>query len=52
VVLAKRSIVDWVTAAMAIATIVLLLKVKKLPEPALIALAALIGLAVFPGGSK
>jgi chromate transporter len=48
VVLAKRSIVDTVTALMAIATLVLLLTAKKLPEPALIAIAAIIGLIAYP----
>ena len=49
VVLAKRSVVDVTTTLLAIATAVLLLKVKKLPEPALIAIAAIIGIVVFPG---
>jgi chromate transporter len=49
VVLAKRSVVDWATGVMALITIVLLLKAKNLPEPALIAIAAVIGLVVFPG---
>jgi chromate transporter len=48
VVLAKRSIVDTVTALVAIATLVLLLTAKKLPEPALIAVAAIIGLVAYP----
>ena len=49
IVLAERSIVDLVTALMAIATVGLLWKVKKLPEPALVAVAAIIGLVAFPG---
>jgi chromate transporter len=49
IVLAERSIVDWLTALMALVTIALILKVKKLPEPALVAIAAIIGLIAFPG---
>jgi chromate transporter len=49
IVLAERSIVDWLTALMAIVTIGLIWKVKKLPEPALVAIAAIIGLMAFPG---
>jgi chromate transporter len=48
IVLAERSIVDWLTALMALVTIGLIWKVKKLPEPALVAIAAIIGLIVFP----
>jgi chromate transporter len=49
IVLAERSIVDLLTALMALVTVGLIWKVKKLPEPALVALAAIIGLVVFPG---
>ncbi len=48
VVLAKRSIVDVPTALLALVTVVLLLKFKKLPEPVIVAGAALIGLAMYP----
>jgi chromate transporter len=48
IVLAQRSIVDLLTALMALVTIGLIWKVKKLPEPALVALAAIIGLVAFP----
>nr|WP_311529941.1 chromate transporter [uncultured Ralstonia sp.] len=48
IVLAKRSIVDVPTVLLALATIVLLVKLKKLPEPVIVAGAALIGLAVYP----
>jgi chromate transporter len=48
VVLAKRSIVDVTTAVLAIATVVVLLKVKKASEPVVIAVAAVIGLLLFP----
>ena len=49
IVLAERSIVDLLTTLMALVTIGLLWKVKKLPEPALVAIAAIIGLFAFPG---
>ena len=49
IVLAERSIVDLLTALMALVTIGLIWKVKKLPEPALVAIAAIIGLLAFPG---
>ncbi|SOZ69028.1 Chromate resistance protein A [Cupriavidus taiwanensis] len=47
-VLAKRSIVDLPTILLALATVALLLKFKKLPEPVIITGAALIGLAIYP----
>jgi len=49
VVLGQRSITDWVTVAIALVTIGLILKVKKLPEPAIVLAAAVVGLLVFPG---
>ena len=49
IVLAERSIVDLLTALMALVTIGLIWNVKKLPEPALVAMAAIIGLVAFPG---
>jgi chromate transporter len=48
VVLGKRSIVDLPTFAIAAATLLLLWKVKKLPEPLIVAAAALLGLVVYP----
>ena len=48
IVLAKRSIVDVPTALLALVTVALLLKFKKLSEPVIVAGAALIGLAVYP----
>lgn len=48
IVLAKRSIVDIPTALMALATIALLWKYKKLQEPVVVVGAALIGLALYP----
>jgi len=49
IVLGVRSIVDWMTAAIALVTIGLLWKFRKLPEPALVAIAAIVGLLAFPG---
>jgi chromate transporter len=48
IVLAERSIVDLLTALMALVTIGLIWRVKKLPEPVLVAIAAIIGLVAFP----
>ena len=48
IVLGERSIVDLATAVMALLTLVALLKLKKLPEPVLIGVAALLGIALFP----
>ncbi len=48
IVIAKRSIVDIPTALMAIATVVILWKYKKLQEPVIVAGAALIGLVLYP----
>jgi len=48
IVLAERSIVDVVTASIAVVTVAFIWKVKKLPEPVVVAVAAVIGLFVFP----
>jgi chromate transporter len=48
IVIAQRSITDWVTAALAVATAALLWRFKKLPEPLIVIAAALIGLVVHP----
>jgi chromate transporter len=48
IVLGQRSITDWVTAALALATVAVLWKFKKLPEPIVIAVAALAGLLLYP----
>lgn len=48
IVLAKRSLIDIPTVLLAIATIALLWKFKKLPEPVIVAGAALIGLVIYP----
>jgi putative chromate ion transporter len=52
IVLAERAIVDLLTAVMALVTAGLIWKVKKLPESVLVAIAVLIGLVAFPGGSR
>src|SRR5438046_3382276 len=49
IVLAERSISDWITALIAIVAVGLLWKLKKLPEPALVAVAAIICFLAFPG---
>ncbi|CAJ0800254.1 chromate transporter [Ralstonia holmesii] len=48
IVLAKRSIVDVPTALLAVATVLLLVRFKKLPEPVIVAGAALLGLGLYP----
>jgi chromate transporter len=48
IVIAKRSIVDIPTALMALATIALLWKYKKLQEPVVVVGAALIGVVLYP----
>jgi len=49
IVLAKRTIVDAPTALLALATLILLWRVKKLQEPVIVAAAALVGLALYRG---
>ncbi|MFC5474875.1 chromate transporter [Paraherbaspirillum soli] len=48
IVIAKRSISDLPTAMIALLSILLLRKFKKLPEPLLVVMAALAGLALYP----
>ena len=48
IVIGERSITDWVTAIVAIVTVGLLWRFKKLPEPLIVAAAAVIGLVVHP----
>ncbi|RQV86621.1 chromate transporter [Burkholderia anthina] len=48
IVLARRSIVDVPTALVALATIVLLVRFKKLSEPMVVGGAAVMGLIVYP----
>ena len=46
--LAERSIVDIVTGVMAVVTVVVIWKLKKLPEPLVVVVAAFVGLVAFP----
>jgi molybdenum ABC transporter molybdate-binding protein len=48
VVLGQRSIADVPTLVLALATATLLAKTKKIPEPAIVLIAALAGLVIFP----
>jgi chromate transporter len=48
IIIAKRTIVDLPTALIAVGTIVLLWRFRKLQEPVVIAAAAILGLVVFP----
>jgi chromate transporter len=48
IVIARRSIVDWPTVLLALATVLLLWRFKKLQEPIIVIAAALIGLVVYP----
>lgn len=48
IVLAKRAIVDVPTALLALATVAILWRYKKLQEPVIVAGAALIGLLIYP----
>ncbi|HZE90319.1 MAG TPA: chromate transporter [Rhizobacter sp.] len=48
IVIAQRSITDWVTAALAVTTAALLWRFKKLPEPLIVVVAAFIGLVLHP----
>ena len=45
-VLARKSLVDPIAIGIAVASLLILLRVKKLPEPLLICCAALVGIAV------
>ena len=44
IVIGQRSITDWVTAGLAVVTVALLWRFKKLPEPLIVVAAALFGL--------
>ncbi len=48
IVIARRSIVDWPTVVLALVTVLLLWRFKKLQEPVIVVAAALFGLAVYP----
>jgi chromate transporter len=47
IVLGRRSIVDWPTAAIAVVSVILIWKVKKLPEPVIVVAAAIVGLLIY-----
>ena len=47
-VIARRSILDVPTAAIAVVSIILLWKFKKLQEPVIVAAAAVLGLVIYP----
>jgi chromate transporter len=47
-VLGKRSIIDVPTLLIGLATLVAIWKLKKVPEPVIVIIAAMIGLVVFP----
>src|SRR5713226_9038698 len=46
IVIGERSITDWVTASLALTTAGVLWRFKKVPEPVIVLLAAVVGLAV------
>ncbi|MBI1929087.1 chromate transporter, partial [Candidatus Poribacteria bacterium] len=48
IVLGRRSLVDLPTALIAVATYLVLWKTKKVPEPILIVLSAVLGLVLYP----
>ena len=48
IVIGQRSITDWVTAALALAAAGVLWRFKKVPEPAIVLVAAVVGLLVQP----
>lgn len=48
IVIAQRSITDWVTALMAVVTVGVLWRCKRLPEPIVVLVAALLGLVIHP----
>lgn len=50
IVLGQRSITDVATLLLALVTIGLIWKGKKLPEPVIVLIAALVGLVVYPLG--
>ncbi|MEX8493623.1 chromate transporter, partial [Sphaerotilus sp.] len=48
VVIGQRSITDWVTAVIALVTVAVLWRFKKVPEPVVVLVAAIVGLVVQP----
>ena len=51
VILARRSLIDWLTVGIALAVLATQLKLRKLPEAVLIVGAGIIGLVVHYSGS-
>ncbi len=49
VLLARRAVMDVPTALIALVTLIILIKAKKVPEPLIIAVAGIAGLLLFPG---
>ena len=48
VVLAQRTIDDLVTACIALGTLFILWRIRKIPEPVLVLIAAILGLILYP----
>ncbi|PYE16729.1 chromate transporter [Paraburkholderia silvatlantica] len=48
VVIARRSVIDWPTALIALVTVLLLWRFRKLPEPVIVVAAGLIGVVLYP----
>src|SRR5262249_41617013 len=48
IVIGQRSITDWITAALALITVFGLGRFKKIPEPVIVLVAAIAGLALHP----
>lgn len=48
IVIGERSITDWVTAGLALVSVGVLWRFKKLPEPIVVVVAALLGLVLHP----
>jgi chromate transporter len=48
VVIGQRSITDWVTAVIALVTVAVLWRFKKVPEPVVVVVAAVVGLVIQP----
>jgi chromate transporter len=51
VILARRSLIDWLTVGIALAVLATQLKLRRVPEPVLIVGAGIIGLVVHYSGS-
>jgi len=52
IVLAERSIIDVPTVLLALAAVALIWKAKRLPEPGIVIIAAVVGLLAFPGAHR